>query len=367
LAEFEKTHKELVKVETRLLRLASIPPGKPVVSMYVKETSKKITDIMFELRRTVRPIPFFLYKFIEHLHEPVKFFSMFISELHYICYKVSRSKITADPNPCEIHTLDSLVEWIVRDFRELGKHLDIAMEVARVEKNGELFLDSLKSLSSACVQFVGANCLKHASPDNVAPMPLRSYILDLVFATRRVTDKLAELYSGVRKWRVGHVLFYDHPRTTKEFLNLAEYVAYMLHVQIEIGTASIFLKDRIAVLSLKNVVEILIRDISEVGDIVVRPRWVIDVFSDLDTKAKMPILKRILEERGFKTEPMLGGFRVTVRPSDVMEAVKIACMLPSIPYPVIEDAAYTKALYNIRMLESELKKQKPLKRRKISL
>jgi hypothetical protein len=367
LFEFNKIREILEEVETMLLRMASTSPAEPLASDYMMTTSKDVVETVRKYKYyVIPPMPFFIVQAIDHLYEIMLKLESFMYSLGWICFEARLKGIT-DPEPCETHTLDLPIGLILRDFQNLAKRLGLDREAERAESLSILFLDNLRSLSSTCIQLVGFNCLKYAGPDKVIPVSLRSHVLDLVSAIRRIDGKFTELYRGVRKWKVGHVLFYDQHGTTEELLNLAEYSANILHKQLEMGMASIFLKDRIAVLSLRTMVEILVRYVHEVGDIIIRPRWIIDVHADSDTKLKIPVLKRILEERGFKTEPILGGFRVAIPPGDIMEAVKIASMLPSIYASKFVEHAYYKAVPTIRMLESKLKEQKPLKRRKISL
>jgi hypothetical protein len=367
LVEFNKIRGMLEEVETMLLRTASTSPTEPLASDYMMTTSKDVVETVRKYKYyVIPPMPFFIVQTIDHLYQIALNLESFMYSLGWICLE-ARFKGITDPEPCETHTLDLPIGLILRDFQNLAKRLDLDREAKRAESSSSLFLDSLKSLSSACIQLVGVNCLKYASPDKVIPVSLRSHVLDLVSAIRRIDGKFTEFYRGVRKWKVGHVLFYDQYGTTEELLNLAEYVANILHKQLEMGTASILLKDRMAVLSLRNMVEILVRDIREMGDIIVKPRWIIDIHADSETKLKIPVLKRVLEERGFKTEPILGGFRVTIPLGDIMEAVKIASMLPSMPASEFVEHDYYKTIPVIRMLELKLKEQKPLKRRKISL
>jgi hypothetical protein len=367
LAEFNKIRGMLEEVETALLRMASTSPAEPLASDYMMTTSKDVVETVRKYKYyVIPPMPFFIMQTIDHLYEIALNLESFMYSLGWICFD-ARIKGITDPEPCETHTLDLPIGLILRDFQNLAKRLGLDSEAGRAESRSSLFLDNLRSLSSACIQLVGVNCLKYASPDKVIPVSLRSHVLDLVSAIRRIDGKFTELYRGVRKWKVGHMLFYDQHGTTEELLNLAEYSANILHKQLETGTASIFLKDRMAVLSLRNMVEILIRYISEAGDIVVKPRWIIDIYAGLDTKLKIQVLKRILEETGFKTEPTAFGFKVIIPPGDIMEAVKIVSMLPSVPATKFVEYGYHKAMSVIRMLELKLKEQKPLKRRKVSL
>jgi hypothetical protein len=370
LVEFNKIRGMLEEVERVLLRMASTSPIEPLVSDYVRTVSRDVVETVREYKKFfVQPTPFFIVQTINHLYEIASSLYSFVYNLYWICYDARRKGI-ADPEPCETYTLDLPIGLILMGFQDLAKRLGNERDAMYAESSSRSFLDRLRSFSSACMQLYGVNCLKYASPDKVVPVPLRSHVLDLISAVRRADVRFTELYRGVRKWKVGHVLFYDQHGTTQELLDLAEYVANVLHKQLETRTASIFLRDRIAVLSLRNMVEILIRDIDEVADIVVKPRWVIDIYADLDAKHKTRILKRILEKMGFKTEPTAFGLKITIPPGDIMEAVKIVSMLPSMiasRFVEFEEYDYYKSMSVIRMLELELKEQKPLKRRKVSL
>ena len=362
MLEFNKISRMLGEVETALVGLSGMSPDELLASDYTrsafKDTVKTLCEYKFHI---VVPAPFFITKTIDHLCEIVTYLETLVGNFNFMCDVVHQA------HPCETHTLDLPIDLILRDFLDFGVHKGLGMQMEWVKLWYRLFLDNLKSLSSTCIQLYGANCLKYASPDEVFPASPRSYVLDLVSVVRYVDRKFTETYRGIRKWKVGRVLFYDQHGTTREFLDLAEYVANVLHKQLEIGTVSTLLEDKMAVLSLRNMVEILIRDIREMGDIIVKPGWIIDVYADLDTKLKIPVLKRVFEEMGFKTEPTAFGLRVTIPPGDIMEAVKIASTLPSMPATEFVEHAYPKAVSVIRMLELKLKEQKPLKRRKISL
>ena len=365
-----RIRKSLAKIEESLVRLVVTSPDEPIVSDDVRDKVYDVYDAGLSFFNQVGGliVPIYYREIFRLLHLVTYYLEWMVGHLRSICDEVGSIGVPVHPNPCETHTLDSHVEWLIRDFGELANRVYVAVDLRtlmeKAESGGVKFLEHLKLLSWACVHFTGANCLKQASPDGVTPAPLRSYILDLMSAVRYIDGKFAESYEGVREWRTGLVRLYEHRKATGELSELAEHIANILHKQLERGIAPRWLKDRILVFSLKDRVEITIY---MVGDIVVKPRWATDVYPASAKEGE--ILRRILAERGFKTEPIAYGFRVTTPPGDVREAVKIACMLPAIPTVTIvgETEAYKVTLSNIELLEMYLREQKPVEKRRRGL
>jgi hypothetical protein len=361
----------LAKIEERLTDVASIPPDKPLASDDVREAVYKAYDVSLDLFNQAGKIivPISYREIFRSLFATIHYLEGLATNLHSMCGKVSNIGIPIYPNPCETHTLDSHVEWIIRDFSEFTKHVyatvDLHTLMRNAEDGGKMFLEHLKLLSSTCTYFIGANCLKHASPDEVTSAPLRSYILDLSSAVRYIDGKFAESYEGVKEWRVGFVRLYEHRKVTGELSSLAEHATNILHKQLEMEMAPRWLKNRTLVFSLRDRVEITIYT---VGDIVVKPGWVVDVYPASEKEGE--ILRRILELEGhFKTEPTAYGFRVIIPPGDIREAVKMASMLPAIPSISLvgEREAYKITMAKIELLEAYLQAQKPIEKRRRGL
>jgi hypothetical protein len=235
-----------------------------------------------------------------------------------------------------------------------------------IEEGGKGFLEHLRILSSLCLHFTGANCLKYASPEKVAPIPLRSHILDLSSAVGIVRRKLLDECLGVKEWKVGDIWLYECPGTTRELLDLAEYVANVLHKMTEIKIVPPIFAYRIGVFSFKDRVEVMLRH--DVGGLIAKPGWVVGVYSYPIWEGSVEVLRRIFSERGFRTEPVerVAGFRVSVPPDYVREAVKLACMLSAMPRVglVSRDMAYQVAMSRLERLESALWEHRPLTKRK---
>jgi hypothetical protein len=312
---------------------------------------------------------------LEQLIFAVDRFNDFIRSLHDVCEKVWIGGTVIRPDPCDIHTLDSNVESIKRDFAELEKHraytslLDLRDRRFRIGEMIESLSSRLIDLNTVCKETIDLNCLKYVGSEGVIPASLRSYIIDLASATRIIDYNFIRLYGFLEEYRVGHVRFYEHPASSPELSGLAEYIANILHKQVEVGMAPKRLKGKIQVLSLKDRVEALIHDI---GYITARPSWVVEIHQEESGKEAL-ILAHILANRGFRVELVYKfageAFRVTIPPGSVREAVKIACMLPAVPAvkTVGWEKAFNATLSGIELLESKLREQEPLKKRKTSL
>ena len=375
MVNIRKIRRILAEIEEGLLKVAVAPPDRPIVSSDIVDSIADACRAASEFVDAREMWLIHIFYTLDALYETICMLHAFIDELFRLCYAAWDVGVRLHPDPCDIVTLDYFIEWIVRDFGELAKHVKPALEAKlkgeikiEIKEKGEWFMDKLQLLSSKCVQFLGANCLKYASPGKVIQSPLRAHIIDLVSAVRLIDSHVAKSYHGVREWRIDDVRLYEHPKTTRELLDLAEHVANVLHKIIEAGIGGRWWKDRVVIYSLADRVEIVFE---ETVHIVVKPRWVVDVHVIKLEKNKVFIepMRRILSERGFETELTDYGFKITTPPGDVREAVKLAFALPaSLMIYIIDVAkAHEIALSNIELLESKMKEQKPLKKRKISL
>ncbi len=362
--DVKKIHEWLMDVSERLMMLASVPPDKPLVSRDATSAfyeALKAAGGFLEVRWGLI-IPIFYGSTFYWLYESVIRLYRIVHELQRICHLTALRLVDIHPNPCDMHTLDFYVEWIIRDFTRLAERARIETDI---EERGRELLESLRQLSSACVQATGVNCLKYANPEGVMPMPLRAYVLDLASATELVSHKFLEAYRDVREWRVGNIRLYEHPKATSELSELAEYIANILHKMVETGIVSPTFKYVALVLTTKDKIEVIV---SGRGGMILKPRWIIDAYWWEDESS---IVRRILAERGFVPEKTDRGLRVTVSPDKVTEAVKIVCLLPAVPSPFVDvrghKHAYWITMSKLELLESRLKEQKPLKKRKDNL
>jgi hypothetical protein len=222
-----------------------------------------------------------------------------------------------------VHTVDSTAEDAVRDFARVGEQ--VLGFLSEVEEMGGMFLYSLTKLSSACITYLGENCLRHATPEQASPASLRAYAQDLLAAIGLIRAKFLGMYRGIRRSKAGSIRFYEHPETTGELSDLARRIAVILNKQLETFGPSHWLQEATSVYALKDAVVV---GFWEAGDIVVKPRWLVDFYPTFEEDRD--IMKRLFDERGFRTElaERIAGFRVTVPPGDVREAVKLASMLP---------------------------------------
>jgi hypothetical protein len=365
----------LTEIEEGLLKVVGTPPDLPLVSSGIVDSIAETCNVAFELVGVPESRLLHIHDTLDAAYETICRLYSFIDELFRLCYAAWDVGIRLHPDPCDIVTLDYFIEWIVRDFGELAKHVKPALEAklkgeikVEIKEKGEWFMDRLQHLSSTCVQFLGVNCLKYASPGKVIRSPLRAHVIDLVSAVRLIDSHVAKSYHGVREWRVGDIRLYEHPKTTGELLDLAEHVANVVHKIIEVGIGRPWWKDRIVIYSLADRVEIIVE---RTVHIVAKPRWVVDVYLIEFERYKVFIepMRRILSERGFETELTDYGFKITTPLGDVREAVKLASALSASLLMYITDVAkaYEIALSDIELLESKMKGQKPLKKRKISL
>jgi hypothetical protein len=370
----KKIHEKLEELDKILIKIAVQAPGKPLVSedmvKLFKQAGKVATDLYDKLHGA-----FPYRRVLEQLIFTVDYLDDFIRSLRDICEKVWIGGTVMRPDPCDIHTLDSHVGSIKRDFAELEKYkaytslLDLRDRRFKVEEMIESLLSRLSDLNTVCKETFDLNCLKYVGSEGVISASLRSYVLDLASATRLVDYNFTRLYGFLEEYRVGHVRLYEHPASPRELSDLAEYMANILHKQVEVGMAPKRLKGKIQVLSLKDRVEALIHDI---GYIIARPSWIVEIHQEGSGNEAL-ILAHILAKRGFRVElvhKFVGeAFRITIPPESVREAVKIACMLSAVP--AVETVGWEKVfnatLSSIELLESKLREQEPLKKRKVGL
>jgi hypothetical protein len=358
LVNTHEIHKRLLDVARDLMALSELPPNTSLVSSDVLRAVMRLYRSALRLHELDDTyfIPVFDDVFLE-LYETVHYLHRLVSELDVICDAIRRHKVVVSPNPCHVHTMDSVLEQVVKDFKAVYRRLPLVISEAVMASEG--FLSELQSFSVFCSLVVETECLKHADPRGVAPASLRIYVSDFLSAVNRVAMRFAELYYDISEWKVGMVRLYESPATTQELLNVAEHMANVLHKQVETLLVPRWVATKVAVFSLEDRVTVRMQTF---GDIVAKPRWVIDVYA---THPAIDVLKRMLTEKGFKTETTFYGVRVTIPPGDIMEATRITCMLPSITIVAGEEEdQYRVALARLELLESKLKGQKPLKKRK---
>jgi hypothetical protein len=380
--------KRLADMGVGLTEIAFVPPDKPIADRDIREAVEKVDKVASKLHVRIQEmiVPPSYYRIFENLVRAVYRLRQTIYYISSICNTVEEMEkrgVRLLPNPCYTHTLDFHVEWLIRDFKKYAERVEpvarrvlhprivsFGYPVKNIEEGGKGFLERLQILSSLCVHFTGANCLKHASPETVTPAPLRSHILDLSSAVGIVRRRFLDECLGVKEWKVGDIWLYECPGTTQELLDLAEYVANVLHKMMEIKIAPSPLTTYTAgVFSFKDRVEVMLY--RDVGGLIARPGWVVDVYSYPIWEGTVEVLKRVFSERGFRTEPVgrFVGFRVAVPPGYVREVVKLACMLLTIPPADVvgHDKAYQTAISELEQLESALWEHRSLKRRRSGL
>jgi hypothetical protein len=323
LVDVNKIYGGLVDVAEGFLEIATLPGYESLASKHVIEVADRIfgsAKSFYELE-DVALVPLF-NKVFDRLFDTAYHLKRFVDEVAIICDRVRRRKI-AVINPCLVHTVDSVVEDAVRDFAIVGEQ--VLGILSEVEEMGGAFLDSLEKLSSACITYLGENCLRHATPDQVSPASLRDYAKDLLTAIGLMRAKFLGMYRGIRRSKLGSIRFYEHPGTTGELSGLARRIAGILNKQLETFGRSLWLEKATSVYALRDMV---VAGFWEAGDIVVKPRWIADFYLTLEEDRD--VMRRLFDERGFKTEPVerVVGFRVTMPPGDVREAVKLASILP---------------------------------------
>jgi hypothetical protein len=384
LVRIDKITELLMGIEYRLLRIASVPPDHPIVARGITRLIGQISAISRELMLLDDSELLRAYGLIEHLYSALSSLIFFINNLIDLCDTARNFWIKVHPDPCSTVTLDYSMEQIVTEYERLSDRLKHATRGAigrNVKVWREHFFNALRLLSSKCIYIMGVNCLKYASPEKVTSSPLRSHIIDLALATRSISDYIVKTYSGIKEWRVGSIRLYVHPRTTAELLDLAEYATNVLHKITELELVEPLLiemeledkmierlwEDRVVVYSLADGVEIAVQGANYV---MVKPGWLVDAYLATGKKEFAEPMKRVLEEKGFKTELTGEGFKISIPPGNVREAVKLVCVITAtiarVPYEDIKKA-HEIAVSDINLVESKLREQKPLKRRKVSL
>jgi hypothetical protein len=358
LVNTREIHKRLLDVARDLKTLSELPPNTPLVS---KDVLRAVTRLYRSALRLhglddTYFIPVFDDVFLE-LYETAYYLYKFVSGLEAVCDAMRRHKVVVSPDPCQVHAVDSVLEQVVKDFKGVYRRVPLVLSEVLMSVDG--FLSELQSLSFACSLAVEAECLKHAGPRGVAPATLRAYISDLLSAVNIVARRFAELYLDVNEWKVGLVRLYESPLATRELADMAEYASNVLHKQVEARLVPRWVASKVAVFSLEDRVATRMQTF---GDVVVKPRWIVDVYA---THPAIDALKRVFGERGFKVEPTVYGLRVAMPPGDVMEAVRISHVLPLITLVAGgEEESHKVALAKLELLESKLREQKPLKKRK---
>jgi hypothetical protein len=358
LVNTREIHKRLLDVARDLKMLSELPPNTPLVSKDVLRAVTRLYRSALRLHELDDAyfIPVF-DDFFLGLFETIYYLYKSVSQLEAICHVIRHDKIVVSPNPCQVHTVDSVLEQAVKDFKNVYRHMRPVLLEPIIE--AEEFLWKLRYLSYICPRVAETECLKYVTPSGVTPAPLRSYVSDVLSAVNSVARRFVELYLDVIEWKVGLVRLYESPSTTRELADMAEYAANVVHKQVEAWLVPRWVASKVVVFSLED--RIATR-MEMFGDIVVKPRWVIDVYA---TRPAVDTLKRVFSERGFKAESTVYGLRVTIPPGDVTEAVRISHALPLITLLTgEEEEQYKVALARLELLESKLKEQKPLKKRK---
>jgi hypothetical protein len=351
LVDVNKIYGGLVDVAEGFLEIAVLPGYESLASKRVIEVVDRIfkSTKRFYGMKDVALVPLF-NKVFDALYDTAYHLKAFVDEVATLCDRIRRRRIEVI-NPCLVHTVDSVVEDAVRDLARVVEQ--VLGFLSEVEEMGGMFLYSLTKLSSACIMYLGENCLRHATPEQVSPASLRAYAQDLLAAMRLIRAKFLGMYQGIRRSKVGSIRFYEHPETTGELSSLARRIAGILNKQLETFGPSRWLEEVASAYALKDMV---VAGFREVGDIVVKPRWTIDFYLTLDEDRD--IVKRLFDERGFKTEVTDYGLKVAMPPGDVRESVKIACMLPiahiaNLAKPDIEEA-YKATKSMLELLEAKL-------------
>jgi hypothetical protein len=387
LFKVSEIDRRLADMGVGLVAIALTSPDKPLVDRDIREATEKVYKIASKFHTRIQEtiVPPSYFRIFENLSRTIYRLRQTIYYISSICdtiEEMEKAGVRLLPNPCHTHTLDFYVESLISDFKKYAerveslarrvlhpRHVSFGYPVKNIEEGGKGFLERLQILSSLCMLFMGANCLKYASPEKVTPIPLRSHILDLSSAVGIVRRRFLDECLGVKEWRVGDMRLYECPGTTRELLDLAEYVANVLHKMIEIKVVPPVTAYTAGVFSFKDRVEVMLRH--DVGGLIVKPGWVVSIYSYPIWEGSVEVLRRIFSERGFKTEPVerVVGFRVVVSPVDVREAVKLACMLLTIPLvdTVDHDKAYRTTMSKLELLESALWECKPLTKRKPGL
>jgi hypothetical protein len=348
LSRIDKYLKVLADIEDALTEVAVTPFDKPLASKEVTEAFEKAEEI--SLKYYDRRSDFFV---------SITYDSLFymihdtILDLGHIVYHANMLCKYGSPvvgfNPCKVYTLDLDLKFLVANFRRFAdqaktRYRDAEDDVREIEYHGESLLNNLKRISWYCMRVIGANCLKHATPEEAKSASLRTYVVDLISAIRLIARRFSETYRGVTEQKVGYTWFYKHPKATEELLYLAAYAILMLHKQFEIAEKHIasdvsWLRRTFRAWTLTTYTTLVyaLKDRVEITldydvDMVVKPRWVVEVDPTVYAKDRIEVLKRVLSEKGYKVETTDYGFKITIPPGDVMEVIKIISTLISLRY-----------------------------------
>jgi hypothetical protein len=342
----------LSDIEDGLTEVAVTPFDKPLASKEVVDAFEKAKEISF--KHYERRSDFFVSITHDNLfytvHDAITDLGQFVFNANMLC---KYGGPVVGLNPCKVYTLDFDLKFLIANFRRFAdqaktRYRDAEDDVRQIEYHGESLLNNLKRISWYCMRVIGANCLKHATPEEAKSASLRTYVVDLISAIRLIARRTSEKYRGVTEQRVGHAWFYKHPMVAEELLRLAAYAMLMMHKQFEIAEKHIlsdvsWLRRTFSAWAVKRYTALVyaLKDRVEItldydADIVVKPRWVVEADPTIYAKNKIEILKQVLSEKGYKVETTDYGFKITMPPGDIMEAIKIITTL--IPLRYIEFA-----------------------------
>jgi hypothetical protein len=337
LNRIDKYLKMLSDIEDALTEVAVTPFDKPLASTEVVEAFKKAEEISLKYYERIVPINLAYNSLFIWIHHSILDLAHFVSRANTLCKYAGP---VVGFNPCKVYTLDFDLEFMVTNFRRLADqakthYRDAEDDIKAIEYNSESLLRNLKRISWYCMWLIGINCLKHATPEEAKPASLRSHVVDLISAIRLVAKRTSEKYRGVAEQKVGNAWFYKHPMATEELLSLAAHAILVLHKYLEIAEKHVLSdvswlrrtfrldsirKYEMLVYALKDRLEITLDgDL----DIMVKPRWVVDVYIAMTSRKKVEVIRRALSKRGYKLEATDITFKITIPPGDVMEAIKI--------------------------------------------
>lgn len=366
MVEARRIRNMLLDVARSISTLVQLPPGTPLASRKVHDLVRRADLVMERLLeyKEATLIPLFTGAFVS-LRLALFSLHLAIYDAVNICGKTRKSRIPASFDPCTTYTLDSDLDRFAKQIGAIAKHANI--ETA-IEVTSSGFMEELRHFSCDCSSATGMECLRLVKPETVIPASFRLHMADLASAIELLTAKFMESYGNLKEWKVGAVLLGEHLMSDKKLIELAEYMAGITHVLIKGGYKPLGVNES-SVFSLKNMIT---AKFSNIGDVLIKPAWTIEfhtsrVADPERTKTLTATLKRILAERGFKVEHTDYGFKVTIPPGDIREAVKITCM--TLPASMVEDpeTSYTLSLEVLGKIDATLEKLKPAKKPKPSL
>jgi hypothetical protein len=342
LNRIDKYLKMLSDIEDALTEVVVTPFDKPLASKEVIEAFEKAREISLKYYDRVVPINLAYHSLFFWIHHSILDLAQFVSRANMLCKYAGP---VVGFNPCKAYTLDFDIEFMVANFRRLAdqaktRYRDAEDDIKEIEYHSESLLRNLKRISWYCVWVIGVNCLKHATPEEAKPASLRTYVVDLISAIRLVARRTSEKYRGVTEQKVGNAWFYRHPMTMEELLSLATHAILVFHKYLEIAEkrvlsdVSVFswpqlvLPFRLGFIRKYGMLVYVLKDRLEITldsdfDIVVKPRWVVDVYIAMTSRKKVEVIRRALSERGYKLEATDDTFKITIPPGDVMEVIKI--------------------------------------------